>query len=91
MEKKYITQEQHDLYKKFLTKKDFIKVSEYTQYSVSTVHNIYNMRTKLNRDTEVIVHALNIQTAMQMLEFKKVIDNNIDELNKSKKCLKKLS
>lgn len=83
MEKRFLTEKEQELFKKFLKVKDYKTIADHTGWSVSTVHDIVYGRTKVNANTENILKALNVVCYVRMSKDSKVISVNLRKLKKT--------
>ena len=77
MKKEFITEEQKEMYKKFLKQKDLVKVAEQAGYGLSSVNNIVHRLAKVNKTSVKIVKALNVATYARMMEAAKLISGEV--------------
>lgn len=72
MKKRYLTNEEREIYKRFLNLNDYAKIADHTGFSVSTVNNLVNQRQQLNKNTEPVLEALNVACYARMVEITKI-------------------
>ena len=78
-----ITEQQQALFRKFLTKDDYIKVAEQSSYRTQTVYQKVNRVRQVSQDNKAILENLNIACHSKILEDR-------DTCTKALKTLRKL-
>ena len=82
MEKRFIDNETYQACKEFLNVKDLEYVAEAVNYSVSTVHNIVNKMTKVNKETQKVVDQINAALRSRITEVKDHCETQLERLKK---------
>ena len=66
--KRFLTDEEVQVFKRYLNIKDYIKVAEDSGFGVSTVNNMVAQRTKINSNNFIVLKNLNKTAYKKALE-----------------------
>lgn len=87
MKKEFITEQQRDLFKRYLTKEDFLNIEKEVEKGQSTIQGILKRTTKVSDNNKCVVDAFYITTYKNMIKEAKFIKSNLAKV-KSNEAVK---